>query len=292
MLDEASLRTDLLALDLPAGGVVIVHSGFKALGPVDGGPDAVARALVAVVTERGGTLLAPTFTTNLIDPGTWPVPPTAEARARLMAEMPLFDAATSAPHKMGAIAQALWRLPGAVRSDHPVTSWVAHGPRAVELTRDHPRDDPEGIDGPVGRAYRADATVLLLGVEHDADTTIHLAESLLEMPHLFILPDRYPQAEPGGGRSWRAVKKTTKCSDGFLKVQPHLDAAKVVQQARVGDAAVQLLRSRDIVRVTCELLARDPLALLCDDTECVHCPASRQVLVGFRRDLASLELLD
>ena len=283
MPTETSLAADLRALGLPTGpgAVLIVHSGYRSLGKVEGGPAAVARALVAAVAP-GGTLLAPTFTNDLVDPYTWPVPPPAEERLRIMAAMDEFDPLTSPPHKMGAIATALWRHPGARRSRHPVTSWVAIGPRAEELTADHPLDDPEGIDGPVGRAYRADARVLLLGVDHDANTTVHLAESLMEMPHLRVLPDLYPARAVDGSREWRPIAKTTKCSDGFVKLGPALERAGVIHRGRAGQAECQLLRSRDIVRVVCELLGLQPEALLCDDPECVHCPSSRAALAGWR----------
>jgi aminoglycoside 3-N-acetyltransferase len=277
MHTETSLVADLERLGLRRGGVTIVHSGYRSLGPVEGGPAAVARALLRAVGDAG-TLLVPAFTTNLIDPYTWPEPPASEERARIMAEMPAFDPELSPPHKMGAVAQALWRLPGARRSHHPITSWVALGPRADELTVDHPREDPEGIDGPVGRACRADAQVVLIGVDHDANTSIHVAESLLEMPHLEALPDRYPVDTPGGGREWRPVAKTTKCSDGFVQLEPHLERAGAIRRGVVGDAPAQLLRAREIVRVVAELMSRAPTALLCDDPECVHCPTSRALL--------------
>jgi aminoglycoside 3-N-acetyltransferase len=277
MHTETSLVSDLQRLGLPLGGVVIVHSGYRSLGPVEGGPAAVSRALLRAVGEDG-TLLVPTFTTNLIDPYTWPVPPSPQERTRIMREMLPFDPKVSPPHRMGVITEVLWRLPGARRSVHPVSSWAAIGPRAEEFTADHPREDPEGIGGPVGRACRADARVVLIGVDHDANTSIHLAESLLEMPHLEALPDRYPVSTPEGGRAWRSVTKTTKCSDGFVKIGPHLERAGVVHHGTVGDAPAQLLRARDVVRVVAEVVTRAPTALLCDDPECVHCPTSRALL--------------
>ena len=276
MHDTRSLESDLRALGIAEGGLLIVHSGYKALGEVDGGPPTVIAALRRAV-GHAGTLLTPSFTTNLVDPYTWPEPPPPEERIRIMAEMPCFDPAKSAPYKMGAIVNALWRTPGVRRSGHPVSSWLALGPRAEELTRNHPIDDPEGLYGPVGRAYRGDAQVLLLGVEHDADTTIHLAESLLDMPHLRSLPDRFPVDE-GGRREWRLVAKTTKCSDGFVRIDPHLEAAGAIRRGRVGDAPCQLLQSRGIVKVATGLLSAQPTALFCGDEECVHCPTSRQVL--------------
>jgi aminoglycoside 3-N-acetyltransferase len=276
MHTEATLVADLERLGVPHGGVLVAHSGYRSLGAVAGGPATVARALVTAVGPAG-TVMVPTFTSNLTDPATWPVPRSGAERERIMAAMNPFDRERSAPHHMGAVAEALWRLPGARRSDHPVTSWAALGPRAAVLTAGHPLDDPEGLDGPVGRAFRAGARVLLVGVDHDADTTVHVAESLLEMPHLAALPDRFPVDGPGG-REWRPVRKTTKCSDGFVKLEAHLERAGVIGRGRVGDATAQLLRAEDIVRVVAELVARDPTALLCDDPECVHCPTSRALL--------------
>jgi aminoglycoside 3-N-acetyltransferase len=279
MYDTDSLTADLRALPLPEGVILVVHSGMRSLGPVQGGADAVIAALRAALGP-GGTLLAPAFTTQLIDPYTWPVPPPPEERQRRMAEMPTFDPAASPPHRMGAIATALWKTPGALRSHHPVTSWVGLGPRAAELLADQPLDDPEGPKGPVGRAWQADAQILLLGVDHDSNTTIHLAESLLEMPHLLELPDRWPD-DSQGDRVWREVRKTTKCSDGFVKLRLPLQRAGVIGAGHVGDAPVQLMRSQDVVAVATRLLAEEPTALLCDDPDCVHCPTSRRVLASW-----------
>jgi aminoglycoside 3-N-acetyltransferase len=277
MHTAASLTRDLRALPFPEGAVVLVHSSFKALGRVDGGPAAVVAALRAAAGP-GGTIAVPTFTNDLIDPYTWPTPPSPAERERILATMPTFDPARSPSHKMGAVAETLRQTPGTIRSTHPVTSWAAIGPLAEALTRDVSLDDPEGTDGVVGRAWARDGWVLLLGVDHDADTTIHLAESRLEMPHLLELPDRFPEDRPDGTRVWRPVRKTTKCSDGFVAIGPALE--HVVVRGTVGDAPAQLLRSRAIVDVATAALTADPTALLCGDQGCVHCPTSRRVLTG------------
>jgi aminoglycoside 3-N-acetyltransferase len=281
MHTELSLLRDLTGLGIPRGGILVVHSGYRALGAVDGGPPTVVAALVAAVGPAG-TVLVPTFTNDLVDPYTWPVPPPPAERERLLAEMRDYDAATSEPHKMGAIARAVWKTPGAKRSLHPVTSWAALGPAADELLDAHSLDDPEGVDSPLGRAWRRDARVLLLGTDHDTNTSIHLAESVLDMPHLRELPDRYPARDEAGNRIWRPIGKTTKCSDGFTALGPHLEQDGAVRHGRLGNAIAMLMRARDVVRVAAEVLVAQPTALLCEDPECVHCPTSRRVLAGWR----------
>ena len=64
---------------------------------------------------------------------------------------------------------------GVRRSDSP-HAFAAAGPLAAAITAAHPIDPPHGSDSPVDRARDHDAQVLLLGVGHDANTTIHLAE--------------------------------------------------------------------------------------------------------------------
>ena len=88
-----------------------------------------------------------------------------------------FDAASTACRGMGIVADTFWRLPGVRRSNSP-HAFAAAGPAAADITAEHPLDLPHGMDSPVGRVHAADGSILLLGVGHDANTTIHLAESL------------------------------------------------------------------------------------------------------------------
>ena len=76
---------------------------------------------------------------------------------------------------MGIVAQTFWQLPGVLRSDSP-HAFAAAGPQAARITAPHPVDVPHGLDSPVGRVYELDGQVLLLGVDHTANTTIHLGE--------------------------------------------------------------------------------------------------------------------
>ncbi|MCA9494191.1 MAG: AAC(3) family N-acetyltransferase [Myxococcales bacterium] len=261
---------------LPAGGVWIVHSSCRSLGAVEGGTDAVVDALLTALGPEG-TLMVPTFTTNLTDPARWPVALTGEERTATMARLPAFRPDRSPSYLMGVIPEAVRRHPRALRSDHPVTSWAAIGPRARELLADHPLDDPEGEAGPLGRAWRLEATILLVGVGQDRNTTIHLAESMLDLPHLHAMRDAYPVDGPEG-RTWREVEKTTHCSDGFVALEPLLEEAGVLRRFTLGDALVRRMSSPDVVRVATELLRRDPTALLCHDPVCPNCVTSRTLL--------------
>jgi aminoglycoside 3-N-acetyltransferase len=88
-----------------------------------------------------------------------------------------FDPKTTPCTSMGIVSDIFWRLPGVLRSDNP-GAFAAVGKEATRITAPHPIDPPNGLDSPVGRVCELDGQVLLLGVGHDANTTIHLAESL------------------------------------------------------------------------------------------------------------------
>ena len=162
-------------LGVTRGGVLLVHTAFSRTGPVSAGPRGLIDALRAGLGSDG-TLVMPSMSDDDEHP---------------------FDPRRTPCHGMGVAADTFWRLPGVLRSDSP-HAFAAIGPEAAVITASHPPDIPHGIDSPVDRVYELDGQVLLLGVGHDANTTIHLAESLAGVryrrrKHLTLLKDGKPQ---------------------------------------------------------------------------------------------------
>jgi aminoglycoside 3-N-acetyltransferase len=77
---------------------------------------------------------------------------------------------------MGVIPECFRKQHGVRRSWHPQVSFAAWGLRAEEVSRDHSLDHRLGEGSPLARVYDADGWVLLLGVTHASDTSLHLAE--------------------------------------------------------------------------------------------------------------------
>lgn len=154
-VSQGHLIQQLRDLGVKPGGVLLIHGSFSKIGPVEDGPRGLVEALLVVLGPKG-TLVMPSMTGD--------------------DDLP-FDPKTTPCSGMGIVADTFWRLPGVLRSNNPA-AFAAIGYQAARIAAPHPLDPPHGLDSPVGRVYELDGQVLLLGVGHDSNTTIHLAESL------------------------------------------------------------------------------------------------------------------
>lgn len=173
---QVALTTDLQALGIAEGQILIVHSSLKSLGYVLGGAQTVVSALIAALGPTG-TLVMPAFTPQVSDPSRWtdrPFP--AEEIERVRAVLPEFNIDTT-PTSMGAIAETFRRWPATLRSDHPQVSICARGPQAPMIVTPHELAWAQGPGSPFERLYELGADILLLGVGFNRATMLHYAES-------------------------------------------------------------------------------------------------------------------
>ena len=130
----------LRALGVEAGGVLLVHTSFRAIRPIDGGPSGLIEALQLALGPQG-TLVMPSWTGD--------------------DETPFDPATTPAAEDLGATADLFWRQPGVVRSDH-MQAFAAIGPRAETIVKTALPLPPHTPDSPAGRVHDLDGQVLLL----------------------------------------------------------------------------------------------------------------------------------
>jgi aminoglycoside 3-N-acetyltransferase len=239
------LAGDLSALGVAPGMTLIVHAALSRIGWVIGGAGAVIHALMDVLGP-GGTLVMPTFSGALTDPASWRSPAVApEWHAIIRANMLPFDPARTPTRQMGQIAEQFRTWPGVYRSDHPVTSLAAWGRHATDLVAQHSRAWSLGDDTPMGELYALDASILLLGVGHDRNSSLHLAETRAvhgrRKQRCFIVErngvvgwETFPEVDDDGGRLFPAIGAD-------------FDAKGKVKIGLVGSAESRLMRQRDLV---------------------------------------------
>jgi len=183
LITASTLIADFEALGLRAGQIVLMHSSLKALdGYVIGGAPTVLDALLKILTPAG-TLVTPAFTGDNSEPSYWQHPPVPAAWwDTIRAEWPPYRPAISVTRQMGLIAESFRTYPGVMRSAHPAVSFAAWGAEAKAITADHALDYCLGEESPLARLYARDGYVLLLGVGHGNNTSLHLAEYRSEWP--------------------------------------------------------------------------------------------------------------
>jgi aminoglycoside 3-N-acetyltransferase len=242
-----SLAADLRALGIASGDVLLVHSSYRSLGYVVGGPQAVVQALVDAVGPDG-TVVVPAHTPDNSDPAFWQRPPVPESWwEAIRREAPGFDPSrTPAGRHMGRLAELVRTWPGALRSDHPQVSFAAVGARAAEVVGEHELADGLGERSPLGAVYRLDGRVLLLGCGHDNNTSLHLAESRLPGAprHTTGSSIRRPDGGPGRWTTWSEVDVD---AFDFGSLGAAFDATGVTTIGRVAAATARLMRQRDAV---------------------------------------------
>ena len=165
------LIQDFISLGIEKGDTLFIHSSFKSLGPVDGGAGTVISALEAVVGQDG-LILMPSF--SLL--------PSREERVASWN-------VDKTPSTVGWLTEFFRQMPGTYRSDHYSHSIAARGKDAAAFVADHLRREgyqspwdhhpwgkTYGTHSPMFRAYKANAKLLMIGVDYQTSTYIHFVE--------------------------------------------------------------------------------------------------------------------
>ncbi len=241
-----TLAEQLRACGLAPGQTVLVHSAMSKLGWVCGGPVAVIGALLEALGPTG-TLMMPTHTTGNTDPSNWENPSVPEAWwETIRASMPAFDPRITPTRQMGRIAELFRTYPGVVRSAHPIGSFAALGPNAEKLTETHALEEEFGDASPLGTLYALDGYILLLGVGHENNTSLHLAEYRTEFPGKTFVEEGAAMLKEGE-RRWVTFQSLDWEPDDFGTLGDAYEKAHEIRRHPVGRAEARFMKQRPLV---------------------------------------------
>jgi aminoglycoside 3-N-acetyltransferase len=245
-LTVESLSQQLRTCGMAEGQVVLVHLAMSKLGWVIGGAEGVILALLAAVGERG-TIMMVTNNGNNTDPANWQHPPVPPDWWPLIRDhTPAYNPVTTPTRGMGVVPELFRNWPGALRSSHPAFSLAALGPQAEYLTSEHSLTEDAGDESPLGKLYELDGHVLLLGVDHWNNTSLHLAEARADYPGKTYLPTGSAMLVDGK-RQWVAYNGLEGNPDDFGEVGAAFDKAHKVKIQWINDAQVRYFRQRPLV---------------------------------------------
>ena len=257
-VSSSDLKTGLAKLGLTKH-LVIAHASLRAFGHIEGGAETMLAALLDSV--RG--IIMPTFTyKSMLNPEVGPprngITYGSETDLNKLAEA--FHPDMPADKMMGVLPEFLRKHPKAKRSSHPIQSFA--GIRADAVINSQRIYDPLSL---IGMLAEQDGWVLLLGVDHTVNTSIHYAEKLagrLQFIRWALLQDRVVECPGFPGDS-----------DGFNVIAPALE--KYTRRVEIGDALVQAVHLKSLIKVVMDQIKENPFALLCQRQDCERCTAVR-----------------
>lgn len=241
------LIDDLRDLGVSQGQTVLVHSSMSKIGWVVGGAQSVILALLDVL-GKDGTLMMPTHCAQNTDPANWRNPPVPESWWQIIREnRPAYDPHITPTREMGAIPELFRTLPNVKRSQHPVGSFAAIGPHTDHLLDAHNSlEQMFGETSPIGKLYNLDGYVLLLGVGHGNNTSLHLAEYRADFAAKKTIPEGVAM-RVDGQRQWVAFDMFALDDEDFEQLGTDYEAHHPITIGTVGNGRARLMKQRPIV---------------------------------------------
>ena len=242
----ASLVADLSVLGIDQGEVVIAHTSLSRLGWVAGGAQAVVEALLQAVGSKG-TVVMPTQSGQLSDPATWSNPPVPVGWQQSIRDgFPAYDPYLTPTRGMGQVVECFRCHRSTLRSAHPLVSFAANGPLAPEILVPHSLTPGLGEASPLGRLHQLDAKVLLLGVDHSTNTSLHLAEYRADWATKRWTTEGAPLLVDGV-RTWVTYEDLELDTDDFAEVGEAFSRTGAERSGPVGGGTGRLARQRALV---------------------------------------------
>lgn len=258
MIGYEELRAAFQELGL-ADRPVIAHASLQPFGYIHNGADTVLQALLDSVKS----LVMPVFTyKTMITPEVGPpnngILYGGDKDLNRMAEP--FTSEMPADRMMGILPESLRNHLAARRTSHPILSFA--GVQADTILGAQTLYEPLA---PIAALAQENGWVVLINVDHSVNTSIHYAEKLAgrrQFVRWAIMDGRVVECPGFPGDS-----------SGFNAITPHIKPD--TRRVDLGEAFLQAVPLQRLLEAVQDLIKNDPLALLCQRTDCERCNAVR-----------------
>lgn len=239
----------------------IAHASLRSFGAVRGGAETVLETLLACLSG----LMMPAFTyKTMITPEIGP--PNnglvyGSGRDLNLMALP-FRYKMCVDPMIGMLAEVLRHSPGAMRTSHPILSFVG-----VKVNDALVMQTLYSPLAPIGWLADRDGWVLLLGVDHTVNTSIHYGEKMAGRSQ-FV---RWAWS----GKRIVECPGFPNCSDGFEAIRPEVQ--QVTRRVQIGEGFIEAIPLQTLLQITETRIKENPLALLCQRDTCNRCDAIRLI---------------
>jgi aminoglycoside 3-N-acetyltransferase len=242
MLTFTQLVENFRALGVDSGDTLLVHSSYKSLGGVDGGPQTVIDALLEVLGDDG-TLVMPTFNFDFCKGEPWDVRET--------------------PSKMGAITNMVRTDPRAKRVFHPIYSFAVIGKYADHFGALRYKSS-YAKNSAFGKLRELDGKIMVVGLSYnDSMTFFHHVEEMEGVGYRYLKDFTGQITDADGNTTEDTYQMLVRDLDMGVHtmVDPMgklMEEAGVIQSRTIGEAAVRLMKANEVYEFTAREMKRDP----------------------------------
>ena len=243
-VSKNDIKLALRSAGIKRDDTLMLHSSLSSMGWVCGASQTLIDALLETLDL--GTLCMPAYTSENTDPSEWINPAVPEEWFKLIREnTPVFDKKKSEVQRLGRVAKNFKNYPEVLRSNHPALSFCAYGKHAEFITKNHSLNFGFGDNSPLKKMEDLDASILLLGVDYDSCSAMHLGE--------FRSGIRKVKKEASaiienGIRIWKEYDEIDYDNDEFFDIGEILEEKAMVKIFNIGNAGCGLLKLKDAVR--------------------------------------------
>jgi aminoglycoside 3-N-acetyltransferase len=243
-----------------SGKIVCIHSSIRSFGGLENGPQTIIEAFL----KEDCTLVVPTFSWNYLVPPLDKQKPKQNAWDYIKDEIEdgnkIYDTSTlEIDEDMGVLPAAVVNANGRIRGGHPLCSFSAIGKQAGQIIRGQ---DPLNVFYPLEKLVNENGYIILMGVDYNAMTLIHLAEKKA---------GRNPfKRWAKNSRGDTTMVEVGGCSEGFTNFSTYFKEKGIVAEQMVGKSLWKIINAKEALLLTMDLIRENPEITRCKEN-CLRC---------------------